>query len=135
MANTLCAERKDGDIEMWRDNGVEFRINPSNDGRVFYQFILTERGALFGCKRLLDGTKDKIDPNWSSNAKRFVEKTGCGWKARLEIPLASMPWFKDVFRGNFCRNRVRRAGSEFIISSRYAPGYGSYEKFGTVKLK
>ena len=135
MANTLCAERKDGDSEVWRDNGVEFKFNPSNDGRIYYQFILTERGTLFACKLFLDGANSKQDLSWSPNAKRFVEKTDRGWKARLEIPLSSLPWFADTFRGNFCRNRVRRAGEEFIVSSRYAKGYGSYEQFGTIKLK
>ena len=135
MANTLCAEREDGDVDMWRDNAVEFRINPSNDGRVYYHFIVNERGKMYGAKLLVDGVNAKRDFSWVPQARRSVERTDRGWKARLEVSLSSMPGFADAFRANFCRNRVRKAGEEFVVSSRYATGYANYEKFGTVRLK
>ena len=133
--STSCAERKDGDFDTWRDNGVEFKIDPSGEGRTYYHMILTERGALYCAKLLLNGTQAKKDPSWNPKPKRLFERTAGGFRAKLEVPLSCLPPIKETFRANFCRNRVLKTGSEFIVSSRFATAYDSYERFGTVKLK
>ena len=135
MEGTLCPDRPDDHPMNWSYNGVECKMNPSGDGRTYYQFILTEKGVLTDTRLIRDGARAKPDMEWSSGAKRHVEKTDTGWRARLDIPIASLPWIRESFTANFCRNRVRRAGSEFSYSSRHAVGYGDYDGFGTVVVR
>ena len=136
MDQTLCVKRPDDDVDNWMENGVECWLDPSANGKDIYQFMLTEKGSLTDIKYVWVGKSGKPDFSWSSGAKRHVERTATGWKARLEIPLASLPWMKDTFRANFCRDRIRKAGAEYSFSSRYADGgYGDVENNGTIKMK
>ena len=133
MDKVKCIERPDDDKDIWLENGVECWINPSDDGRTVYHLILTSKGSLFDRKCLFDGLRAQGDVSWSSRAKRHVERTEKGWKARLEIPLASLPWIKNRFRANFCRDRNVEGSSEYVQTSRFAEaGYNDFENYGTV---
>ena len=133
MDKVKCLDRPDDDGDMWLENGVECWMNPSDDGKTVYQIILTSKGKVFDTKYVFNGLRAKGDAKWNSGAKRFVETTEKGWKARLEIPLSSLPWIKERFRANFCRNRNVEGCSEYVQTSRFADaGYGDFENYGTV---
>jgi len=133
MDKVKCIARPDDDKDMWLDNGVECWLNPSDDGKTVYHFILTSNGAFLDRKCLFHGLRAQNDISWSSGAKRRVERTERGWRARLEIPLAALPWIKERFRANFCRDRNVEGSSEYVQSSRFADaGYNDLENYGSV---
>lgn len=135
MDETLALERKADDVECWRDNGVEFMLNPSDDGKTVYHFILTSSGSFVdGCDTRV-GAKGTSDWTWNSGATHSVARTARGWTAHIEVPLSSLPWIREKFRANFCRNRVIRGLTEFSMTSKYAKGYGHFEKYGWIVVK
>jgi len=134
MDKVKCLARPDDDKDMWLDNGVECWLNPSDDGKTVYHLILTSKGSLLDRKCIFHGVNAQSDIAWSSGAKRHVERTKKGWKARLEIPLVSLPWIKERFRANFCRDRNVEGSSEYVQTSRFAEagGYSDFENYGSV---
>jgi len=132
MDKVTCRECPDDDNDMGLENGVECYLNPSDDGKTFYRLVLTSKGGLFDAKCVYDGLRAEGDGKWDSHAKRFVERTEKGWKARLEIPLASLPGIKERFRANFGRNRRTEDVSECVQTSKYADGNCDFANYGTV---
>ena len=120
---------------IWRDNEVEFFINPTRDGKTYYQWIINSNGSFSDSKWVrLGQTKPRGDFSWNSGAVVKSVKTAKGFKISLSIPLKSLPPFNAAgVPVNFSRSRVLKgvSGTQNAYSwSPYVNGFHDLENYG-----
>ena len=138
MKDLVAVKRKHDDGDMWKDNGVEFFLNPSCDRRIFYQIIINSEGCVFDQKMTSWGGKKVQQPAWNSEAKVKITKNEKSWSAVVAIPLKNLPGFKEQIIANICRNRILKTGNDFEQYYCWGPfvkGYHDVENYGTITFE
>ena len=135
MDKVVAYERPQDYKGIWRDNEVEFFINPTGDGKIYYQWIINSKGFFADSKwERLGQTRPRGDFKWNSGAVVKSVKTAKGFKISLRIPLKSLPAFAPAgVPVNFSRSRVLKnvSGTHNAYSwSPYVNGFHDLENYG-----
>ncbi len=135
MNNVVAFDREQDYKGIWRENEVEFFINPTGDGKNYYQWIINSKGAFTDIKWLrLGQTKPAGDYKWNSGATVKAVNTSKGFRLELRIPLKNLPEFNP--KGvpvNFSRSRVLKDNSKShngYTWSPYVNGFHDLENYG-----
>ena len=134
----VAVKRKHDDGETWKDNGVEFFLNPSCDRKNFYQIIVNSEGCVFDQKMISWGGKKVQLPAWESEAKVKITKGKDSWSAEIAIPLKNLPGFKKEIVANICRNRILKSGNDYEQYYCWGPfvrGFHDVENYGTITFE
>ncbi|MBQ7695275.1 MAG: DUF4838 domain-containing protein [Lentisphaeria bacterium] len=113
---------------MWRDNEVEFFINPSGDRKNYYQWVVNSKGSFWDCRwESIGQTKPRSDVKWNSNAQTRVSPIPGGFRIELLIPLKDLPPLTP--KGvpvNFARSRTLREEPKAHIGYTWNPWAKSF---------
>ena len=105
MEKIEAVKRSFDDPGTFRDNDVEFFINPSGDRKNYYHFIVNSSGSLTDYK-CVSASKPVTDISYNSNAQVKVTHSAGGFTVELAIPLAALKDFKIGHAAvNFGRSR------------------------------
>ena len=138
IKDIVAVKRKQDDGEMWKDNGVEFFLNPSCDRKNYYQIIVNSEGCVYDHKLVSWGGRKVSQPDWNSDAKVQITKGEKSWNAVVTIPLKNLPGFKGQMVANFCRNRILNSGTDYEQYYCWGPflkGFHDVENYGTVTFE
>ncbi len=138
MKDLVAVKRKHDDGDMWKDNGVEFFLNPTCDRKNFFQIIVNSEGCIFDQKMISWGGRKVQLPDWNSEAKVKITKGEKSWDALITIPLKNLPGFKGQMITNFCRNRILNSGNDYEQYYCWGPflkGFHDIENYGTVTFE
>ena len=106
MDKTVAVKRQFDDPGTFRDNEVEFLINPSGDRKNYYHFVINSIGCLTDYRCVSVGKRPQSHIAWNSNAKVQVNRSGHGFDIELSIPMKSLKGFKiNSATVNFGRSR------------------------------
>ena len=135
MKNVVAFERARDYRGLWKDNEVEFFINPTGDGKNYYQWIINSKGSFADIKwERLGQTKPRGDFKWDSGAAVKASATARGFKLELRIPLKNLPEFSA--KGvpvNFSRSRVLKNNTGIHNGYSWSPyvnGFHDLENYG-----
>ena len=132
MDKVEALQRSFDDPGTFRDNDVEFFINPSGDRKNYYQFIVNSTGALTDY-RCVSAGKPVTDISYNSNAKVKVSRSDKGFTVDLTIPLTSLKDFKINHAAvNFGRSRVldrRKDYENMYVLSPQGKGFHDIDNF------
>ena len=120
--------------DLWMDSVVEFFLNPSGDGKEYYQFIVNSKGVYADLHNLRMGNSSQVNGKWNSNIKVAASVLKDRFIVEAALPLKDLKRFDaKKFRANFCRHRSLKKGR---VASRYytwSPnhiGYHEAENYG-----
>ena len=120
--------------DLWGDSCVEIMLNPTGDGKEYYQFIINSFGSVSDFKNLRRGNSVANDISWNSNMKSAVLAQKDRFTVELAIPLKDLGKFDpENFKANFCRNRaLKQAGDNapLYVWSPNRIGYHEVENYG-----
>ncbi len=133
MDKTVAVKRQFDDPATYRDNEVEFFINPSGDRKNYYHFVINSMGCLTDYRCVSVGKRPQTDINWNSKAKVKAVRTGQGFDIELTIPMKSLKDFKiNSATVNFARNRnlekVDNYTQMYVLSSQ-SSGFHDVDNF------
>lgn len=133
MEDVVTKKRGLDELECWQDNSVELLLNPSGDRRVYYHLVLTSAGCFFDerCERM-GAENAPSDQTWNSGASTKVTRTGCGWRAQIDVPLTALGACNTDFPANFGRNRTLKTGTTYLLPNLLAENYHDIENFATL---
>jgi hypothetical protein len=108
-------------------------LDPFNDHRTGYEFVITPSGAIMDATTANDGEEDASwDGVWEGRARRDRGTRGdhgSGWSCELRIPFSQIrfaPGERQVWGVNFGRNIARRAEKSFVaITPKAESGFQS----------
>lgn len=134
MDQVTASSRKQDDLSMWEDNGVEIFLDPEGTRKSYCHIIINSKGSVYDMKNVVRGPAPAKDLSWDSDTDVRVENRPGGWKATAVFPLKNLPEFnKNGFTANFGRNRVVRSKSTlFSWSSFLTRSFHEPEAFGTL---
>ena len=125
-------QRKNNDIDMWRDNGIEIFLAKNTESD-YCQFIVTSAGRISDIRYGKNGGK-----GFSGFDAKVLTVRNKAWTAEIRIPRKALPELTDVktLIGNFTRHRVlrdKKTGTEYYI---WSPGErNTPEYYGTIRLE
>jgi hypothetical protein len=135
MKNVVAFKREHDYKGIWRDNEVEFFINPTGDGKNYYQWIINSKGSFADSHWVrLGQTKPSGNFNWNSGAEVKAVNTARGFRLELRIPLKSLPALNP--KGvpvNFSRSRVLKSNAGIQTGYTWSPyvnGFHDLENYG-----
>ena len=122
MDKVIASSRKLDDRNTWRDNEVEFLVNPSGDRKNYYQFIINSAGSMSDYKCMMQGAKAQHDISWNSGATVEAKQNDKGFTIDLTIPMAVLEGFKpNEATVNFGRSRVLDKDADYEVMSVLSP--------------
>jgi hypothetical protein len=90
-------------------------LDPFNDHRTGYEFVITPSGAIMDATMANDGEEDASwDGVWEGRVRRDPQ----GWTCEMRIPFSQLrfaPGERQVWGVNFARNIARRAEKSFVV--------------------
>ncbi len=120
--------------DLWMDSVVEFFLNPSGNGKEYYQFIINSRGVYSDLYNIRSGNNSQTNSSWRSGIKVAVLRHEDRFCIEAALPIKDLDNFDPRnFRANFCRHRSLRKSK---VKSRYyswSPnhiGYHEVENYG-----
>ena len=135
MKNVVAFKREQDYKGIWRDNEVEFFINPTGDGKNYYQWIINSKGSFADSHWVrLGQTRPSGNFNWHSGAEVKAVNTARGFRLELRIPLKSLPALNP--KGvpvNFSRSRVLKSNAGIQTGYTWSPyvnGFHDLENYG-----
>ena len=135
MKNVVAFERPRDYNGIWRENEVEFFINPTGDIKNYYQWIINSKGSFTDIKwERLGQNRPRGDYKWDSGAEVKAVNTPKGFRLEMRIPLKNLPEFSA--KGvpvNFSRSRVLKTNSGIHNGYSWSPyvnGFHDLENYG-----
>lgn len=120
--------------EVWRDSAVEILLNPSDDGRNYYHFMINADGVISDAKAIRSGAVSQFDSAWNSSAAVKTARQGDRWTLEAAIPLSDLPGFnRQGFKANFGRHRAIAPPIPDTMLYTWSPfvtGFHDVENFG-----
>ncbi|MFC1597082.1 hypothetical protein ACFL5Q_03970 [Planctomycetota bacterium] len=115
------AGTRDGDV--YRDDCIQFFLDPVRDDGDYFSFTVNGLGTLRDTKNLRVG--------WNSDARAAARKSALSWTVELAIPLGDLELTPESVQEPWGANvaRARRAGSRPELST-YAPVRGTFHQPG-----
>ena len=121
------------DGKVFRDDCIEFMIDPTGDRVEYYHFAVSASGALYDAQRRQGG--HVMSPEWSCSASSSASIGTASFAVELALPLvelgvtprsAAQPWAIQVARERQAGGRPElsaylRFGGSFHVPSTYAP--------------
>ena len=135
MEKVIAFDRPHDYRRIWQENEVEFFINPTADGKNYYQWIINSKGSFTDIKwKRLGASKPLSDYKWNSGAAAKSTKTAKGFRIELRIPLKTLPAFNPGgVPVNFTRSRVLKDVPNThngYVWSPYGKGFHDLENYG-----
>ena len=125
----LLVQQMDHDGPIWRDDSVDFLLDPDRDGKTYFHLVANSAGARFEC-RGKSPDPDSWNGEWSAN----ILKEEAAWTAFIRIPFKSMgvpmPEVGTAWRANF--GRSERPLGEISSWSPAEGGFREPEHFGQI---
>ena len=133
MANIKAVKRQEGDMEIWRDNGVEVFLDPQGTRQSYYQILLNSVGSV--CTRIMDA-KTKQGKLCKLNVKVDIQNLADGWRAIVRIPLKELGnWSDTAAVANFVRVRCTGNNQELYSWSPFLQhNFQEVENFGILSF-
>ncbi len=134
ISQVTASSRKQDDLSLWEDNGVEIFLDPEGTRKSYYHIIINSKGSVYDMKNVVRGNVPVKDLSWDSGGNIRVEIRPGGWKATAVFPRKNFPEFnKKGFTANFGRNRVVHSKSTLFSWSPFLTrSFHEPEAFGTL---
>ena len=131
-----ATKRERNDPNVWQDSSVEVFIDPTGEGKGYYQLILNAEKSLTINKTVLNGSIGKHVGTIKAGVYTAVTRTKNGYRAAMSIPLKQLEGFDAAkAKFNFCRNRilkVRKAYHKLYTWSPFVKRFNDSENFGKI---
>ena len=109
MDKLFVDERERDNDHVWEDSSVEIFLNPTNDRKIYYQFMINANGNLADLKGVRNGNDSTIDWKWNGNIEVKTSKSTVGWIVEARIAISSFGiealQNNSSWIVNFCRTR------------------------------
>lgn len=118
MEHVIQPQRDMDDGQIWADNDVEVFVDPTGEGKSYYQLLINSAGSLCDIYGISLGKKIHHDKSWNSEAAVEIGKWEKGWTASVRIPRSSFKaaFNPDGFIANFSRNRATTTDGSRLYS-------------------
>ena len=123
MGKVDASEIENDQTRIWRNNGVEIFLDPDNQGRTHFQWLLNNKGTWADCHVY---AKNKNDFKWNSGFTSKVVEKAEGYTVEMAIPFSGFPVAKprqgDTWGANFIRKRkLQGVGMEHAEYNTWSP--------------
>lgn len=107
MDRLIVRQQQRDHADVWRDSEVEIFLNPSDDGKEYYHFMINADGVVADAAARKAGASSQFDNKWNSQAQVKANRSSDRWTLEIAIPLAELQGFNPKgFKANFGRHRV-----------------------------
>lgn len=133
--NEILTERLTHDHkDLWMDSVVEFFLNPSGNGKDYYQFIINSKGVLSDLYNVRSGKSSQMNINWRSGIKTAAAALKDRYIIEAALPVKELKGFDAKnFKANFCRHRSLKKSKVLSRYYSWSPnhiGYHEVENYG-----
>lgn len=108
MNLVCCPDRKAGDDEVWKDNGLELFFNPDLSRKNYCQLTMNSAGNI-RTNYYPTAYASNAGRPWNLPCKRAIKYSGSSWRGELRIPLSALHMQSpEKIVMNAVRHQVRR---------------------------
>lgn len=131
----ITTVRKTGDQECWKDNGIEFVLNPSGDKTNYVHVFVSSSGQLNAVRFQRYGSHGSYDWNKQLKATAQVKVLKNKYTVKVTIPASELGEInKNGFPANFMRSRiVKGEPASYFVWGKLVRKFHDIENFGTIK--
>jgi len=138
LALNSVKARPHDDGNMWRDSSVEVFLDPSGEGKTYFQWMVNARGDITDVKYTVYGKNSTADASWESGATAKASQTRRGYAVEIAIPLNALGNIapKEGMIANFGRSRVLNWDGlyhDLYVWSPFVTSFHNIENFGRMQ--